>query len=126
MTPMDELFSPEQAVLDREIVAWVRRVVEGFPWAGGTTRTSDTLRAGVAEGNFFTDEATLGHREVYWESELFRYTSLAHRLSDDRSSVIQRARAVVEQTVRNHAFELPADARRDTDRIYRAAEKALL
>ena len=126
MTPMDELFSLEQVVLDREIVAWVRRVVEGFPWTGGAAQTLSTIRNGVTEGNFFTDEATLGHREVYWESELFRYTSLAHRLSDDRTTVAQRARDIVDQTVQSHTFELPADARREIDRIYRAAEQALL
>jgi trimethylamine:corrinoid methyltransferase-like protein len=114
-----------EAVLDHEIVQWTRRMVEGFAWHEGTEHTLESLRTGIADGNFFAHDDTLAHRQFYWESELFQYSSLARMTATTAKSWRERVTEMTEKKIREHTFSLPADAEREIARIYAAAVRAL-
>jgi trimethylamine:corrinoid methyltransferase-like protein len=49
---IDEVFSPQQAVLDREILAYVERIVEGLDLESETVDTVTLIREGPTYGDF--------------------------------------------------------------------------
>lgn len=125
MTPQDELFSLEQVVVDHEIVAWARRVLEGFQWNGDANHTRDALKTGVLDQNYLMHEDTLAHRKVFWESELFKYLPLAKITGEKIKPIMARAREIAEREIKNHSFSLPLDAKREIEKIYASAVKEL-
>jgi len=128
MTPMDDVFCLEQVVFDREIVAWVRRLVEGLAYDDDPEHLRSTLEEGIAAGSYLMHADTVaGHRRFYWQPELFRYDSIGRILTEPgRKSLAERAREIVERDLARHSFELPETTRREVAALYREAEQLLL
>jgi len=126
---MDEVFSPEQAVLDYEILRYVERVVWGMEWhehADGRLAVSDAvemIRQGVETGHYLDAEQTIkGHREFFYRSNLFGYEKLNAWLQHGAKSVLARAAERVEQTIAAMPpCVLPEDRARDVERIFERA-----
>ena len=120
---VDEIFSPEQAVMDREIVRYARRVCRGFEWS------EETLALGAIEevaraprGTFLDHDTTLAcFREAFFESELFDHTMLQRWQEGGARSLRERAREVARRLIAEHQYEPEPTVRRELERIWRAA-----
>ncbi len=123
---VDEVFSPEQLLIDCEIKDQTQRLIEGLDM--GEDWTADWIeevRRGVA-GSFVALDSTLDHyRQVYWHPQLFDRGFLASQGYEGRLKLAQRARDMVADYISRHEFELEADKRRELDRIYARAEREL-
>ena len=120
---VDEVFSPEQALIDREIVRYARRVCRGFEWS------EETLAIGaieeVARGGrrtFLDHDTTLAcFREAGFESELLEHTMLQRWQEGGARSLRERAREIARRMISEQQYEPEAGIRRELERIWRAA-----
>lgn len=130
---LDEVFSPEQAVLDREILTQVERTVNGIPWrsdADGGAAVDESvslIRRGVEAGTFMTlDETIEDYRDFFTISELFRYDNISTWQSGGAASVLERATQEKQRLLENAPeFAVSNDQAREIQKIYRAAKNAL-
>ncbi|MDW8100043.1 MAG: trimethylamine methyltransferase family protein [Anaerolineae bacterium] len=130
---LDEVFSPEQLLLDCEIRDWVQRAIQGL-WLGEEA-VDDWLaeiRTGVERG-FMGLNSTLDFYRPYvstssqhiWYPRRFERRAIGPWLSAGEPRLSQRLRDEVRRRIAAHDFELAADRRREIERIYQAACQAI-
>jgi trimethylamine:corrinoid methyltransferase-like protein len=123
---LDEIFSPEQLLVDCEIRDWVERGLQGV-WMGEEA-VDDWLaeiRAGV-KGGFMGLDSTLDHYRAHsWYPRRFARGAIGPWLNQGQPTLSKRLQAEVHQRIASHHFELDPDHRRALDEIYHAAEKAI-
>jgi trimethylamine--corrinoid protein Co-methyltransferase len=130
---LDEIFSPEQLLLDCEIRDWVQRAIQGI-WLGEEA-VDDWLaeiRTGVARGfmgldstlDFYRPHVSTSPR-LTWYPRRFERGAIGSWLSAGEPRLSQRLRDEVRRRIAAHEFELDADRRREIERIYQAACKAV-
>ncbi|MFH0940202.1 MAG: trimethylamine methyltransferase family protein [Planctomycetota bacterium] len=126
---LDELFSPEQVILDYEILRNVERIVLGMDWQeeiGGADAGNDVIemiRRGAQAGNYLeSDETINGYREFFYSSKLFGYEKLQTWVGNGAKSVLSCAHQRVEEIVKTTPeCVLSADRAREVDRIFEHA-----
>ncbi len=125
MLSLDEVFSTEQLMIDREIADYAQRVARGFEF--DRERLSlNTIREGVARGEFLSHDSTLGNwRNVYWMPRLFEHPMLQDWQARGEREVREEARRMVREKLRGYDFELALDKRRELDRIYQHARETM-
>ena len=119
---VDEVFSPQQAVIDREILAYVDRVAKGMDAARASGDPVELIRRGMAEGSFAgLPETVGGYREFCTFPELFRHWNVGRWRAEGQPSVLGEAwtRARAEAAASTHA--LGGDAQQRVDRLYEDA-----
>ncbi len=123
---LDEIFSPEQLLLDCEIRDWVQRAIQGV-WLGEET-VGDWLaeiRAGVQHG-FIGLDSTLDHYlDHAWYPRRFQRGAIGPWLTAGQPRLSERLRDEVRQRIAAHDYELDAERRREIERIYQVARKAV-
>jgi len=118
---LDELFSPEQLVIDCEIIAYVKRFIEGYEFSGLQLSIED-IREMSIRGNFLEHESTLKHyRDTYWMPQLFEHTMLKQWFDMDEPDLRNRAKAIVHEMIQKHDFRLDESKRRQLNEIYEHA-----
>jgi trimethylamine:corrinoid methyltransferase-like protein len=120
---LDELFSPEQAVYDCEILDNAMRLARGLDFEEFDT---DSFIDELRQTRTFleSDETIKSFRNVYWMSKLFSRSMLQQYLSR-KENQRERVKEIVKEKIKEHDFELDDDKRKEINRIYRAAEKEL-
>lgn len=121
----DELFSPVQLVIDREIAEYVSHFAGGFN-AGPEENFLRLIAEGVKDNTFLAQPTTLEHyRDTYWFPELFEHESLAQWRKNGGQNIRVRAAETVRRKLSETPFALPEDRRKELARIYRKAEEKL-
>lgn len=121
----DEIFSPEQLVIDKEIVDYVSHFVKGFDF-GPEKDFLKIIEDGVKEKTFLSHQTTLeNYRKVYWFPELFEHETLGQWREKGGKSIREKARAIARKKISEHQFQLPVDIKKELDRIYKKAENKL-
>jgi trimethylamine--corrinoid protein Co-methyltransferase len=122
---LDEVFSPEDLLLNCEIREWVQRLMVGLDTTEPDESVLAEIQAGLAQG-FVGQDATLDHyRELYWYPRLFERDFLGPWLQAGAQSFPQRARAEIDRRLASHSYELDPLRRREMARLARAAEAAV-
>jgi trimethylamine--corrinoid protein Co-methyltransferase len=123
---LDEIFSPEQLLLDCEIRDWVQRAVQGV-WLGEEAVNDwvAEVQAGVQRG-FMGLDSTLDHYLHHtWYPRRFRRGAIGPWLTAGQPRLSERLVDEVRRRIAGHSFELDAGRRREIERIYQAACKAV-
>lgn len=121
----DEIFSPEQLVIDKEIVEYVSHFIQGFDF-GPEKDFVRIIEEGVKEMTFLSHPTTLeNYKEVYWFPRLFEHESLAQWRKEGKESIRKRIPKIVEKNISEHQFRLPIDVQKELDKIYKTAEEKL-
>jgi trimethylamine--corrinoid protein Co-methyltransferase len=138
---LDEIFSPEQLLLDCEIRDWVQRAVMGMSLG------EQTVEDPLGDGSGWLREIQAGlHRGFMGlDSTLDNYLSSRHGISADTTwyprrfergaigawttagqpRLSDRLRDEVRRRIAAHDFELDRDRRAEIERIYQAARRAV-
>ena len=118
---IDEVYSPVQAVLDRELVRYGKRLLAGIPvacWQPGADPVA-LIREGVEENGFLTLDSTAGlFREFYDMSRLASAENLNSWRGGGQGSMEKAAWEEATGLIEAHDFELDGEARRDVERLY--------
>ncbi len=121
----DEIFSPEQLVIDNEIVKYVSRFVEGFDFDPEKDFIK-IIEEGVKEKTFLSHQTTLdNYKDTYWFPELFEHETLGQWGEKGRKSIRERAKEIAKKKISEHQFRLPEDVQKELDKIYKKAEEKL-
>jgi trimethylamine:corrinoid methyltransferase-like protein len=119
---VDEVFSPQQAVLDREILNYVERVIRGLD-LGGETDAIALIREGVQEDGFMGVADTVTRfRDIYTFPDIFRHWNVGAWQAAGAPSILEEAWARAQAEIETSTFQLPDDQRREVDRIYARAQ----
>ena len=123
---LDELFSPEQLVIDCEIIAYVKRFIKGYEFSGLQMSIED-IREMSIRGNFLEHESTLKHyRDTYWMPQLFEHTMLKQWFEMGEPDLRQRIQAIVHEMIQKHDFRLDESKQKQLNEIYEHAMLNLL
>ncbi|MFW6189632.1 MAG: trimethylamine methyltransferase family protein [Planctomycetota bacterium] len=118
---MDEVFSPVMFVIDREIARFVTHVIDGVEYDETPDASFEAIREGVAEGNYFTHEATLRNMRQDFDSDILPRMNLDGWRRAGARTVRERAKVRVRELIDSHQFALSTEVQRDVDRIYEEA-----
>jgi trimethylamine--corrinoid protein Co-methyltransferase len=114
---VDEVFSPQQAVIDREILGYVERVVRGLE-LGRETGALALIRQGVAAGHFMGAEDTLDrYRDFYRFPNLFRHWGLQRWRAEGAPSILEQAWARAQAEIASSNWRLEEGQAREVECI---------
>jgi len=126
MICMDELYSAEQLVIDRDIIKWVERFVCGQDFCSEVTSLVDIIEDGLPTSSFLDSELTVDRfRQDMWMPELFEHSTLGKWRHGGAESLRDRARDIARAKIKASDFVLDAAMQKELDRIYRKAAKVL-
>ena len=130
---VDEVFSPQQAVIDRDILGHVERIIDGLPLDGNAAEAAapivpidpvELIREGVEQGTFAgVDDTVSRFRDFYHFPELFRHWSVGRWRSEGSPSVLAEAWDKAQQEITAADFELDDDGRAGVEAIYAKARE---
>jgi len=122
---IDEVYSAEQAVIDCEIVNYVKYITEGVKTTDDVDWISVIEEVGPG-GTFLEHETTLsGFREAFWTGELFECKSFQTRFSQGLKSLLSRAGEVAREKIARHDYRIEKEKAKELEKIYGHAEKKL-
>ena len=120
---LDEVFSPEQLVIDMDIRDYVERLLRGAE--PEETDVVEMVRDGLDKGSFLMTDRTLSEWRSYLRSPLvFHQTTRAQWQASPRS-VRRDAWAFGQERLKAHEYELDAERRRALEDILENARRAL-
>jgi trimethylamine:corrinoid methyltransferase-like protein len=122
---VDEVFSPQQAVIDREILAYVQRVIDGLDLSADPDPVA-LIREGVATGSFIgTDDTASRFRDLYWFPDLFRHWSVNRWRAEGAPSILSEAWARAKEEIATSTHTLRREQEREIDALYARAQEYL-
>ena len=123
---LDEIFSPEQLLVDCEIRDWVQRSIRGV-WMGEEVVDDwvEEIAHGLRQG-FTALDSTLDHyRRDFWYPRRFNHDGVGLWRSKGYSRLPDRLRDEVRRRIAAYNFELDAARRRKIERITSDARRAV-
>ena len=119
--------SPEQAVLDKEMVSYLNKLLEGVT-VDEDALAVDLIKDVGSEGDFMSTEHTVRRaRTEYWHSALLHNGPFDAWIAEGRKGPFDHARQVVSDAI---GVDLPLliseDAAKEVDNVVEDAERALL
>jgi len=123
MTPMDEVFHFDGAVVDVEIVRYALRAARGLAWEG--TPTLEIVEEGREAGTFLMHETTMKFRDELWDPVIFTRESLNKWISEGSPELLDRAAEEAERRIGANEYHPDADVRKELDRLLAEAEEKL-
>jgi trimethylamine--corrinoid protein Co-methyltransferase len=121
---LDEVFSPEQAVLDLELRDHVQRLIAGADGACDPEACLAEVAAGLPSGFLGLDSTADLYAQTYWRPRLF-WRGMVNEWRTSGSDLHARAKEMVRRQLKLHDYELEPDVRREVERIYARAEREL-
>ncbi len=122
---VDEVFSPQQAVIDEEILAFVTRVMAGIEPMEKVDVVEEIL-TGIESGTYLDTERTArGFRRFSFWPRLFHRQSVGRWRMEGEKDVLAVAWEIAQEQMAQSTWQLPDDTARQLDRIYRRALEAI-
>ncbi len=119
---VDEVFSPQQAVIDREILAYVQRLLDGLNLSAEVDPVA-LIAEGVAEGSFVgAADTALRFRSFYAFPDLFRHWSVNRWRAEGAPSVLAEAWARAKEEIAASTHRLPDEQEREINALYKRAQ----
>ncbi len=120
-------FSPEQALLDREVARWVHSYGKGIPVEGSDLDTClEIIRRRGIGGSSLEEEHTLQNmRKVVWYPALMDRKLSAGYAQDQARDMLASARAQYHKVMKQADYEIDGDRRREIENLVRRAEQTL-
>jgi trimethylamine:corrinoid methyltransferase-like protein len=118
---MDEVYSPVQAVLDREILKYGERVYRGFPddCFDAETDIVQLVKEGSEDGTFMVHETTVDTFRSFYDMDRMATTlNLSAWQAAGSRRMEETAWDEAQRLMNAHAYELPDDRRLAVDRLY--------
>lgn len=124
---IDEVFSPEQLVIDREILSYIERFIRGFEFLDEEGLSLKVIEEVGPGGNYLDHSSTIeSYRKAYWMPELFEHHRLGQWQKKGSPSIRDLAREIVRKKIKTHCFELDENLQKELNKIYQKACNKLL
>ncbi|MCS7187513.1 MAG: trimethylamine methyltransferase family protein, partial [Armatimonadota bacterium] len=121
---LDEIFSPQQFIVDLEVRDYIARVIRGIDKVS-IKDAIELVQEGLTEGNFLAAPFTTNRwRDVYWRPRLFHQIPLSQWKKEPKR-VLDEAWEVAREKIAKHDYELDEDKVRELEAIVQRARKEL-
>ncbi len=124
MTPMDEVFHFEGAIIDMEILDYAWRLRRGIGWE--ETPTVDIVREAERDGTFLMHTTTMRFREELWSPSLFTREGLSSWMAAGSPALLERAAAAASDRIEANDYHPEPDVARELERLLEEADKRLV
>jgi trimethylamine--corrinoid protein Co-methyltransferase len=120
------VFSPEQLVIDCEIIDYANRIMQGFE-LGDPFDELGLIQEGIDRGLYLDTDATASrHRATFWKPRLFEHFTLRLWQETNPLKLQARAKAIVYQMIGHHTYRLEPGKWTQLEAIYTEAFKKSL
>lgn len=118
----DFVYSPEQVVIDNEILNYAIRVKQGYEFNEKTSSIEPIVEVGPG-GTFLTHETTLSNfRDILSESELFIHGGLR---GPQQSKQREKIREMIQRRISSHTYSLDKEIQKELNILYKKATQEL-
>jgi trimethylamine:corrinoid methyltransferase-like protein len=116
------VFSPEQLVIDCEIIGYVNRMMQGFE-IGDPLEEMDIISEGI-EREYYLDTISTAtrHRSTYWRPRLFEHSTFRHWQENQPPDLKTRTKNIAREMIQKHDYWLDFDKLNAINKIYQEAE----
>jgi len=122
---VDEVFSPQQAVIDEEILRFVERVVKGIEPMEDVDVTAE-IASGISAGTYLDQERTAaGFRQFSFWPVLFRRQSVGRWRMEGEARILDRAWEIAKEEIAKSDWRLSDARAKDLEKVYRRALEAI-
>jgi len=120
-------FSPEQALIDIQILKNIHKFLEGIT-VSGEEETLNLIRKVGIGGSFLQEEDTLlNYKKYLMVSELFDHSLSQGYEKDVQKDILEKAHQKVKKILsRDDLYEIVPDKAKEIDRIVEKAKKFLI
>jgi len=116
---IDEIFSPEQMVIDRAILSSIERLINGFEFRDMENLTLNTIKEVLDEKNFLAHPTTIEQfKKAYWFPQIFERRMLEAWKTVGAPGVIEKAHNSVQDKISNQEPRLDELTMSRLDKIY--------
>jgi len=123
---LDEVFSPLQLVLDREIADYAERVAQGVT-LDDPDKWVDVIAEGAPRGTYLDHDSTVGRfRPECWMPLFFGHELLEAWRHRGSRSALDKARDMTRELMTAETYVCASDRAKAVDEVYEAACKELL
>jgi trimethylamine:corrinoid methyltransferase-like protein len=123
---IDEVFSPQQAILDGEILAYIERIIKGLDYDSKVDPIK-LINEGIDSANYMTTELTVSlFKDFYYFPEIFKHWNAGNWLNSGSPSILDVAWEKACELIKKCNFTVPEDKMNEINNIYKRAEKHLL
>jgi len=123
---VDEVYSPVQAILDKEILKYLRNVFKGMNKTGWVEDIDvvTLVQEGVEADGFLDHDTTVGYfRKMYDFDVLSSYANLNTWRNNGSVTINSLAWKEAQSLIRSHDFILDDTKRRDVEKLYNIGVK---
>jgi trimethylamine:corrinoid methyltransferase-like protein len=121
---IDEVFSPQQAVLDGEILGYVERVIKGLDLEPCSRDPVALILEGVQEEGFFgVPDTVTRFRDFYHFPDIFRHWNLGTWRAEGEPSILSEAWARAKEEISTSTYQVSDDQHKEINEIYERARK---
>ena len=120
---VDEVYSPEQVVIDYEIVQYAKAICRGYEFSDDSLAVAAMEEVGYGKTFLDHDTTLANYRTAFWEPELFDHRMMQTWQADGGETIRERAREIARRRIAAHDFAMPDDVQRDLDAIYERAKR---
>lgn len=126
MVCLDELFSPEQLVIDNEIIRWIERLMKGFEFNNKKGFSLQVIKE-ADKNTFYLDHSLTvdRFRNECWIPEIFEHSMLNQWQQAGSKSIRDKARDIARDKIKNHVYHLDKNVQSELNKIYKSATKEL-
>jgi trimethylamine:corrinoid methyltransferase-like protein len=122
---IDDTFSLEQLVIDKEILDSVERFVNGFAFEKDAD-TVGIIRESIPERNFFTHPTTLENfRNYYWHPQMFERRMIGPWQADGSPTIREKARRIAREKIAAQPMRVDENTAKKLDALFEKAAKGL-
>jgi trimethylamine:corrinoid methyltransferase-like protein len=120
---VDEVFSPQQAVLDKAILGYVERMINGLDLQMQTDALA-LIREGVEAKSYIgAEDTTSRYRSFYDFPDLFRHWNLGRWREEGQPDLLREAWERAQFEIATSTFRLAEEQQKEVDRIYTVARR---
>ncbi len=126
MLSLDEAFSPEQFVIDMEIVNWAKKVMDGFEFTEESLGF-DVIKEAVEEKtDFLMHQTTIeNYRKTYWTPDIFHHLMKNQWEQQGSKSLRRRIKEIINKRLASEGYILDKERRDALNEVYKRAEASL-
>lgn len=120
---LDEIFSPEQLIIDCEIRDYVERLKKGIEFEEEDIE-GEIISEGLEKGDFLTlDDTIKKYRNNYWFPSLFDY-ELSSKWFSNPLKIKEKINEIIKTSINSYNFCLEKEKKKELDKIWERALKS--
>ena len=123
MLGIDEIFSPQQLIIDLEIKKYIEKFFMGIEKSEEDVLS--LVSEGLKETSFLTTSKTAGgFRKFCWLPKIFDYTSV-NQWRSQGENILENAWRMAQNKIKSHTYELEKTKRKELDKIMQKAKEKI-